>query len=99
MAPATVYSVTGGKASLLKTLITMWTTDPIVEATLMHIGTSTDSEEIVWEVASASRRMQEAYVDVIRVVLILRPTTSLLGSRNARRRPSIERPSNQLPSA
>jgi AcrR family transcriptional regulator len=73
VAPATVYAVTGGKASLLNALITMWTGDPVVEATLMHIGKSTDPEEIIREVALASRSMREAYVDVIRVMLDTAP--------------------------
>ena len=34
VAPATVYAVTGGKQGLLAELITTWTTDPIVEATI-----------------------------------------------------------------
>ena len=37
VAPATVYAVTGGKLGLLNELITTWTTDPIVEATIGHI--------------------------------------------------------------
>jgi AcrR family transcriptional regulator len=73
VAPATVYAVTGGKASLLNALITMWTADPVVKATLMHIGKSTDPEEIIREVALASRSMREAYVDVIRVMLDTAP--------------------------
>jgi AcrR family transcriptional regulator len=81
VAPATVYSVTGGKAGLLDTLITMWTTDPIVEGTLRHIGSSTDPEEIIREVASASRTMREAYVDVIRVMLNTAPHDVAVGEQ------------------
>jgi AcrR family transcriptional regulator len=73
VAPATVYAVTGGKQNLLNILITAWTTDPIVEQTLGHIDTSTDSAAIIREVASASRTMREAYVDVIRVMLATAP--------------------------
>jgi len=73
VAPATVYAVTGGKQNLLNILITAWTTDPIVEQTLSHIGTSTDSVAVIREVASASRTMREAYVDVIRVMLATAP--------------------------
>jgi AcrR family transcriptional regulator len=73
VAPATVYAVTGGKQNLLNILITAWTTDPIVEQTLSHIDTSTDSAAIIREVASASRTMREAYVDVIRVMLATAP--------------------------
>lgn len=73
VAPATVYAVTGGKQNLLNILITAWTTDPIVEQTLSHIDTSTDSMAIIREVASASRTMREAHVDVIRVMLATAP--------------------------
>ena len=38
VAPATVYAVPGGKQGLLSELITTWTTDPIVEATLSRIA-------------------------------------------------------------
>src|SRR5262249_28684955 len=40
VAPATVYAVTGAKRGLLEELIRIWTTDPIVEATITHIGAS-----------------------------------------------------------
>jgi AcrR family transcriptional regulator len=69
VAPTTVYAVAGGKQNLLQVLITMWTTDPIVEATLTHIDMSTDSEAILRELASASRIMRESYSDVIKVML------------------------------
>jgi AcrR family transcriptional regulator len=73
VAPATVYAVAGGKQNLLKILITTWTADPVVEQTLRHIDTSTDSAAIIREVASASRTMREAHVDVIRVMLATAP--------------------------
>jgi AcrR family transcriptional regulator len=73
VAPATVYAVTGGKQNLLNILITAWTTDPIVERTLSQVDTSTDPAAIIREVASASRTMREAYVDVIRVMLATAP--------------------------
>lgn len=40
---------------------------------LSHIDTSTDPAAIISEVASASRTMREAYVDVIRVMLTTAP--------------------------
>jgi AcrR family transcriptional regulator len=73
VAPATVYAVTGGKQNLLNILITAWTTDPIVEQTLSNVDTASDSVAIIREVASASRTMREAYVDVIRVMLATAP--------------------------
>jgi AcrR family transcriptional regulator len=73
VAPATVYAVTGGKQNLLNLLITAWTTDPIVGQTLSNVDTSTDPAGIIREVATASRTMREAYVDVIRVMLTTAP--------------------------
>lgn len=73
VAPATVYAVTGGKQNLLNILITAWTTDPVVGQTLSNVDTSTDPAAIIREVASASRTMREAYVDVIRVMLATAP--------------------------
>jgi AcrR family transcriptional regulator len=73
VAPATVYAVTGGKQNLLNILITAWTTDPVVQQTLSNVDTSTDAAAIIREVASASRTMREAYVDVIRVMLTTAP--------------------------
>lgn len=81
VAPATVYAVTGGKQSLLTTLITMWTTDPIVGRTLSNVGKSTDSKAIILELAEASRTMREAYVDVIRIMLTTAPHDEAISER------------------
>src|SRR6516165_11174450 len=61
VAPATVYAVTGGKQGLLGELITTWTTDRIVQATLSRIAEATDPDEVLDEVATASRRMREEF--------------------------------------
>ena len=71
--PATVYAVTGGKHGLLGELIRIWTTDPIVEATISHVRLSSDPVAIIREVASAARRMREQFADVIRVILTTAP--------------------------
>ncbi len=73
VAPATVYAVTGGKQGLLSELITAWTTDPIVEATLSHIAGTGDPGQIITEIAAASRQMREQFADVIRVMLTTAP--------------------------
>jgi len=73
VAPATVYAVAGGKQALLSTLFDTWTGDPIVVETLSNIDRVSDSEAIIRELASASRTMREAYVDVIRVMLATAP--------------------------
>lgn len=73
VAPATVYAVTGGKYGLLTELIRIWTTDPIVEATTIHIGKVGDPVAIIRELAAGSRRMREQYADIMRVVLATAP--------------------------
>jgi AcrR family transcriptional regulator len=73
VAPATVYAVAGGKQALLSSLIDSWTGDPIVVETLGSIDRASDSEAIIRELASASRTMREAHVDVIRVMLDTAP--------------------------
>jgi AcrR family transcriptional regulator len=73
VAPATVYAVTGGKYGLLTELIRIWTTDPIVETTNIHMIEMTDPAAIVRELAAGSRRMREQYEDIMRVVLTTAP--------------------------
>lgn len=73
VAPATVYAVTGGKYGLLTELIGLWTTDPIVEATTIHIGEISDPVAIIRELAAGSRRMREQYEDIMRVMLATAP--------------------------
>ena len=76
VAPATVYAVGGGKRGLLDELIRIWTTDPIVEATITDIGASSDPVEIIREVSSVVRRMREEFADVMRLLLTTAPHDS-----------------------
>ncbi len=73
VAPATVYAVGGGKRGLLDELIRIWTTDPLVEATITHIGASSDPVEIIRELSCAARRMREEFADVMRLLLTTAP--------------------------
>jgi AcrR family transcriptional regulator len=73
VAPATVYAVTGGKRGLLQELIRIWTTDPIVEATISYAGASEDPTTIVRELASATRQMREQFADIMRLLLTTAP--------------------------
>jgi AcrR family transcriptional regulator len=73
VAPATVYAVTGGKQGLLNELITTWTSDPIVAATISHIRASRDAAGVIREVAAVSRQMREQFADVMRVMLTTAP--------------------------
>jgi AcrR family transcriptional regulator len=73
VAPATVYAVIGGKSGLVAELINIWTTDPIVEATLANIAASRSGSGVIDEVAAASRRMREDFSDIMRVLLTTAP--------------------------
>ena len=73
VAPATVYAVGGGKRGLLDELIRIWTTDPLVAATITQIGASGDPVEIIRELSSAARRMREEFADVMRLLLRTAP--------------------------
>src|SRR6516164_2670729 len=73
VAPATVYAVGGGKRGLLDELIRIWNPDPIVEATITHIGASSEPVQIIREVASTVRLMREEFADVMRLLLTTAP--------------------------
>jgi AcrR family transcriptional regulator len=73
VAPATVYVSAGGKYELLTELIRIWTTDPMVEKTTIHIGEMNDPVAIIRELAAGSRRMREQYADIMRVMLATAP--------------------------
>jgi AcrR family transcriptional regulator len=73
VAPATVYAVAGGKHGLLRTLMEIWTTAPIVAATLDSIEAMKDPEAILRLVASVCRQMREEFGDIIRVLLATAP--------------------------
>ena len=73
VAPATVYAVSGGKHGLLNTLIEIWATAPIVEATIGSIEAMDDPAAIVRLVAAVCRCMREEFGDIIRVTLTTAP--------------------------
>jgi AcrR family transcriptional regulator len=73
VAPATVYAVCGGKSGLLAELTRIWTTDPIVEASLSRVASSRSGAAIIAETAAASRRMREDFADIMRVLLTTAP--------------------------
>jgi AcrR family transcriptional regulator len=73
VAPATVYAVSGGKQGLLNTLMDVWTTAPIVAATVGSIEEMKDPEAIVQLVAASCRQMREEFGDIVRVLLATAP--------------------------
>jgi AcrR family transcriptional regulator len=76
VAPATVYAVSGGKHGLLRTLMDIWTTAPIVEATVRSIEKLDDPLAILELVAATCRSMREDSGDIIRVILNTAPHDS-----------------------
>ena len=73
VAPATVYAVSGGKQGLLRKLMELSTTDPIVAATLARIAKMKDPAAIIGLVAESCRRMREDFGDIMRVMLATAP--------------------------
>jgi AcrR family transcriptional regulator len=73
VAPATVYAVSGGKQGLLRKLMELSTTNPIVAATLASIEKMGDPVAIIRLVAESCRRMREDFGDIMRVMLTTAP--------------------------
>ena len=73
VAPATVYAVSGGKQGLLRTLMDIWTTAPIVETTVGSVENLDEASAIIELVAATCRSMREEYGDIIRVILNTAP--------------------------
>ncbi len=73
VAPATVYTVAGGKHGLLRTLMEIWTTAPIVAATIESIERMGDPAAILRFLAEICRRMREDYGDIMWMMLATAP--------------------------
>jgi AcrR family transcriptional regulator len=73
VAPATVYAVLGGKQGLLNTLIDVWTTAPIMAATIGRIEEMDDPGTVLRLVAATCRRMEEEFGDIMRVMRAIAP--------------------------
>lgn len=73
VSPATVYAVSAGKQGLLRTLMDIWTTAPIVETTVRHISQLDDPKAIVRVAAATCCAMRKEYGDIIRVILNTAP--------------------------
>jgi AcrR family transcriptional regulator len=79
VAPATVYAVAGGKQGLIRTLIDLWSTAPIVAETLARQAELDDPDEILQNAAAAVRSMREDYGDIMRMVLATAPHNAAVG--------------------
>lgn len=73
VAPATVYAVSGGKQGLLRTLIEIGFTAPVVAATIREVQELEDPLAILSRVAATCRGMREDFGDIMRVMLNTAP--------------------------
>jgi AcrR family transcriptional regulator len=69
VSPATVYSVTGGKQGLLRTLVGSWSVTPVLEVVSRDIQATTDPEVVLERTAWCSRQIHEQFGDVIDVLV------------------------------
>jgi AcrR family transcriptional regulator len=73
VAPATVYAVSGGKQGLLRTLVEIWSTAPIIETTLKRSDEMSESRELLRLAAATCCAMRKEYGDIIHVILDTAP--------------------------
>jgi AcrR family transcriptional regulator len=73
VAPATVYSSTGGKQGLLSELLDLWSDDPQIRATLDRVAACTEPREIIDVLAMSAREMRERWDDLVRIFLTTAP--------------------------
>jgi len=73
VAPATVYSSTGGKQSLLNHILDLWRTDPQIQDTLDKVAASTDPREIIDTLSRAACEMRERWADAVKIFLTTAP--------------------------
>jgi len=73
VAPATVYSSTGGKQGLLSEMIRLWQSDPLIKSTMDELQASSDPNVIIEQLSSATRQIREAWADVIAILLTTAP--------------------------
>lgn len=83
VAPATVYSSTGGKQSLLAAILELWGSDPQIQATLELVAATTDPREVISVLAVAAREMRERWDDAVRIVLSTAPHDPALAEQFA----------------
>ncbi len=76
VAPATVYSSTGGKQGVLAAILELWRTDPQIQATLDGVAARSEPREIIETLASAAREMRERWDDAVRIFLTTAPHDS-----------------------
>jgi AcrR family transcriptional regulator len=93
VSPATVYAVYGGKHEILRTLIEIWTTAPIIAATVESIAALEDPRAVIGRLARSCRLMRQECGDVMRLLLQTAPhdseATGILATATSRYRRAL----------
>jgi AcrR family transcriptional regulator len=69
VSPGTVYQQCGGKQGLLRTLMDMWTTSPLVQGTLDLVNSASTLDEILQILADSYLEFFRQFDDIIQVVV------------------------------
>ena len=100
VAPATVYAVTGGKYGLLKSLVDLWQSSPVIAATMDELLSLDDPAQVIWILSARTRQIREEYGDIITTVLATAPNDQavfgILGQVIGNYRGAINRISQHL---
>jgi AcrR family transcriptional regulator len=100
VAPATIYAVSAGKQGLLRTLMDIWTTAPVVEATVRGVEELDEPEAIIRLVSATCCGMRKEYGDIMRVILNTAPhdpeVAGTLATATARYRKALVRIGRRL---
>jgi AcrR family transcriptional regulator len=73
VSPATVYAVAGGKQGLLRTLMDISTTAPMVAKTIDRITIMDDAKAVMAFLARRTPLMREEFGDIMRLILKTAP--------------------------
>jgi AcrR family transcriptional regulator len=73
VAPVTVYSVSGGKYGLLKTLVDEWQNSPAIAAAVDELARLDDPVQLIQVLSARTRQIREEYSDTIKIVLATAP--------------------------
>jgi AcrR family transcriptional regulator len=69
VSPGTIYQQCGGKQGLLRTLMDMWTTDPLIKQTLDDIDAAETLEGALRRLTKADFEIYQLFDDIIQTVI------------------------------
>jgi AcrR family transcriptional regulator len=91
VSPATVYAVAGGKQGLLRTLMDISTTAPMVAKTIDRITIMDDAKAVMAFLARRTPLMREEFGDIMRLILKTAPHDKAASDTWQPRRSAIAR--------